>query len=734
MPETAHEFPDDPLDTPAQFVPRVGPRKAELLAKVGVHTARDLLFFLPRDVLDLTRVARPEDLTADAVHTVRGVVVDKDARNTRTGKILTGVLLDCGGGQHVRGTWFNQPWMIKKFEPGQPVLFSGKPKRHQGRWEFGHPRVQWLFEEGEDGEDGTGDGDQHGAGVQPRYPLTEGLTHAAVNDAARAAVEKFAADVCDPLPAAFRTEHGLPHLRDAAGNLHAAKEFADFAAARRRLLFDDLFEFQLGVALRRRVWRRGGAAPPLPVSAKIDARIRRLFPFEFTRGQNEAVRDVARDLAGTTAMHRLLQADVGAGKTVVAVYAMLAAVAHGRQAVLMAPTEVLANQHWETIHAALAHSRVERRLLTGRLTTAKRNRLREKIARGDVDLVVGTQAVIQEGVSFPNLGVAVVDEQHKFGVAQRASFSAGAGRTAEGVNPSAPHVLVMTATPIPRSLSLTQFGDLDVTSVRDLPPGRQKVVTSRVPSAAARKRAWAFLRGKLEEGRQLFVICPKVTDTDGEATLDFDDDADPGVSASVEATFAALTAGELKGFDVGLVHGQLPPDEKAKAMEDFRTGETRALVSTTVVEVGVDVPNATLMVIHRAEQFGLSQLHQLRGRVARGSRQGHCLLFTDSSGRGGAKAEASKRLAVLEQTGDGFRIAEADFELRGPGDVLGLRQSGQTALRRADLRRDAELLDEARRLAFHLVETGRFDAPEWAMVKADVLDRFGETMELPKTG
>ncbi len=485
------------------------------------------------------------------------------------------------------------------------------------------------------------------------------------------------------------------------------------------MLFDDLFEFQLGVALRRRLWRAGGKADPLPVSAKIDARIRRLFPFEFTAGQNDAVKEIAADLSSEIAMHRLLQADVGAGKTVVALYAMLTAVAHGRQAVLMAPTEVLANQHWATVQHALAHSRVERQLLTGRLTQKKRKNLLARIKSGAVQLVVGTQALIQKGVEIPRLGVAVVDEQHKFGVAQRAAFSAG---------DRDPHVLVMTATPIPRSLALTQFGDLDVTTVRDLPPGRQPVVTSRVPGPKARQKTWHFIREKIDEGRQCYVICPKVGSAD-EARSPQDGDDSAEVSSSVEATFKELTEGELKGYAVGLVHGRMEADRKEAAMEAFKTGETRVLVSTTVVEVGVDVPNATLMVIHKAESFGLSQLHQLRGRVARGSRRGYCFLYTDQT-----SATAAERLAVLERTTDGFEIAEADFAQRGPGHVLGTRQSGKSALRVADPQRDRDLLEQARRRAFHLVETGQFDQPEWAMVKAEVLDRFGEVLELAKTG
>jgi ATP-dependent DNA helicase RecG len=773
----------DPLATPARFLKGAGEKRGELLAKLGLVTVRDVLFNVPRDVLDLTHVKRPRELTGQSVEAVRGRVVDRDARTISRNRTIVGVLLDCGDGEYVRGTWFNQPWMFKKLAPNSLVLFSGKPKRNQGRWEFGHPDIKWLVD----------DESAHG-GVQPRYALTEGLTQEHLRVLSRSAVEGYADVVADPLPASFRESAKLPKLPDALRRLHEPQTLEQFEAAKRRVLFDDLFEFQLGLAMRRRAWRADEAAPKLPVSTKIDARIRRLFPFELTAGQQQAIQEIAADLASGRAMHRLLQADVGAGKTVVAIYAMLTAIAHGHQAIVMAPTEVLANQHWATIDGMLRNSRVERRLLTGRLTPAKRKRLLDGIREGDVDLVVGTQALIQQGVHFPKLGVAVIDEQHKFGVAQRAHFSLGhegrgmgdqdearrlcpagdenahandptstspAGAAAELRDtphlishvPLRPHVLVMTATPIPRSLCLTAFGDLDLTTITDLPPGRQRVVTSRVRGAAGQKKAWQFIRKHLDAGRQAYVICPRINEGDEasggrepaenegfeNAAAESESNTSPAGAAaglrgdvpsgSVETVYRELKSGELREYAVGLVHGRMDADMKDEAMRAFRDQETQVLVSTTVVEVGVDVPNATLMVIYQPERFGLSQLHQLRGRIARGKHQGYCFLITDAE-----SDDANRRLAVLEQTSDGFKIAEADFELRGPGDVLGLRQSGETALRVADLKRDEALLLEARKLATTLVESGEFDEPEFAALKRTVLDRFGYVADLPKTG
>lgn len=410
-------------------------------------------------------------------------------------------------------------------------------------------------------------------------------------------------------------------------------------------------------------------------------------------------------------MHRLLQADVGAGKTAVAIYGMLTAIANGAQAVLMAPTELLATQHWETIDTLLAHSRVERLLLTGQLTgTAKRQAV-ERIASGEIQLVVGTQALIQDTIRFAKLGIAVIDEQHRFGVRQRAKFSVGE---------SQPHVLVMTATPIPRSLCLTQFGDLDLSVITELPPGRQRVVTSRVYGGAVPK-AWDFIRQKLREGRQLYVVCPRIGEAEG--------DDDEASTSSAEGVYRNLTATLLKAFRVGLLHGRMDTEQRRDVMAAFRDGEIQALVTTTVIEVGIDVANATLMAIFDADRFGLSQLHQLRGRISRGKFQGYCFLFSD-----GAQADGLKRLAALEETSDGFRIAEADFELRGPGDVLGIRQHGDLPLRSANIVRDKAILEEARTVAFALVDSNEWRQPEYLPLRQAVIERFGRLYELPQSG
>ena len=689
-----------PLQTPARFLPGVGPVRAECLARLGIETVEDLLWHLPRDLVDLSEVRRVGELEPEILQTVRGEVVELDDRRISGGRRMSSVTIDSGDG-FLKATWFNQSWVLGRVQHGSAVLFSGKPKRRAGRWEMTHPRLQVIDAD---------DLEAHG-GLLPKYALTDGVTMEAMRRITRDVADRFIEHVSDPLPESWLKRFDVVGLSDALAGVHRPDSVEAYHAARRRLIFDDLLEFLLGLALRRRAWRASGRAPRLPVTAKIDSRIRRRFPFELTSGQDRAVEEIAADMARDHAMHRLLQADVGAGKTAVALYAMLVAVAAGHQAVLMAPTELLARQHWQTIEELLRGSRVERVLLTGNLTAAQRRKTLERISSGEDLLVVGTHAVIQQDVEFKSLGLAVIDEQHKFGVMQRSRF-------ADEESQQAPHVLVMTATPIPRSLCLTQFGDLDVTVIDDLPPGRQPVVTSVIWDEATREKAWEFVRDQVTAGRQAFVVCPRIDS--GEET---------GEGMGVEQTWERLREHELSGIAVGLVHGRLDVDDKTRAMQDFRDGRTRVLVATTVVEVGVDVPNATLMVVHQAERFGLSQLHQLRGRIGRGSYQGYCFLL---AGRQDESAEA--RLEVLDQHADGFSVAEADFLLRGPGDVLGVRQHGELPLRVADLIADRELLEETRTIAFDLVRTGEIDGEEASLLHLRVLERFGELMELPRPG
>ena len=680
-------------------MPGVGPDRANLLRKLNIHTAFDLLYHLPHSFNDFSNVRSVPRLETDIEQAVRGVVVSRDFRKLTKGRNLVGVLIDCDG-HFVQGTWFNQPWMFRKFSEGSHVVFSGKPKFRSGRWEFSSPLLHFLT--------ATDDDPEMTPGIMPRYSLTDGISMSQMRRMTAGVVEHFSSQLVDPLPAEFLRNHNLPNITEAVCAVHCPRTVEEFQQGRHRLILDDLLEFQLGLALRRRQWNHTSKALSIPVSPVVDARIRRLFEFRFTDGQNAALTEITADLTESRAMHRLLQADVGAGKTAVAVYAMLATVAAGFQTALMAPTEVLATQHWQTFDELLSRSRVRRGFLTGGLPAAQKSRLLANIASGECQLIVGTQAIIQDAVKFQNLALAVIDEQHRFGVRQRARFA---------IDSESPHVLVMTATPIPRSLCMTQFGDLDISTIREMPPGRQKVVTSRVSERTQQRKAWNFIRQQIQKRRQAYVVCPRV---EGQGQDDV---------AAVETVYRRLASCELSDLRISLLHGRMQREKRYEVMNRFHNHETDVLVSTTVIEVGVDVPNATIMVIYQPERFGLAQLHQLRGRICRGRFQGYCFLFSDSN-----TPEANARLSALMESSDGFLLAEKDAELRGPGDVLGIRQSGALPLRVANPVRDISILATARRMAFDLVRTGEFDGPDFAALKRLVLDRFADVLELPRTG
>jgi ATP-dependent DNA helicase RecG len=690
--------PAQQLATPVQFVPGVGPQRAELLEKLGLGTVADVLFFFPRDYQDLTQLRAIDDLEEGKLQSVSGVVEEYELRGTGAGRSVLGVLVRGMAGGFLRALWFNQPFMRERFARGQRVLLSGKPRRNGLFWEMAHPMVAPL---GDDEAEPEGK-------ILPVYPLTEGVKQWHVRRIVRGVVEKYAELLDEVFPLSYLEAHDLWPLRRALSEIHSLSDWTSLEHARRRFVYQELFILQLGLAVRREQQRSQEHAPVLETTAKIDARIRRLFPFELTAGQEQAIAEIAGDMARAVPMNRLLQGDVGSGKTIVAVHAMLVAVANGHQAVLMAPTEVLARQHGQTLRRLLAGSHVRLGELTGGLPTKERRELLDAISEGKIDLVVGTQAVLQQDVAFAKLGLVVIDEQHKFGVRQRAALKR-AGQD--------PHYLVMTATPIPRTVTMTLFGDLDVSTLRDMPPGRQKVRTY-LADEAQRERWWEFFRRKLREGRQGYVVTPLVEESDQTA------------ATSLDAAYEALVNGPLEAFRVGLIHGRMSAEEKDAVMDDFRRREIQVLVCTSVVEVGVDVPNATLMTIESAQRFGLAQLHQLRGRVSRGAHPGFCTLFVDTE-----SDDAKERLGGFISTTDGFLLAEVDFKHRGPGDLFGTRQHGLPPFRVADLLRDAAVLEEARRDALALVAADPgLSQPDHARLRRQMLQRYGKVLELGDVG
>jgi ATP-dependent DNA helicase RecG len=678
-----------PDDAPIRSYPRPsvlaeplhGPRALE---KLGIHTWGDLIEHLPHAHRDRREVRPVADLSpgeeATVAVAVRGVKV-KPMRDRRRKRVEARVFDDSGP---MLAVWFNQPWIARQLGEGAGVVLHGKLRR---RGEF------WVTE-----HEPFGDGlAVRSVGLVPVHPATEGISAARLRELMWDARPRMAAAV-EPLPSALRVEERLPDRPAALIAAHFPETEEEEQDARRRLAFEELFLLQLAVAGRRRARREGRRARPLAARGVVVDRWRWSLPFELTDDQIAAMGEIDADLARELPMQRLLMGEVGAGKTVVALGAMLRAVENGAQAALMAPTETLAEQHHRTLDELLGGV-IPLELLTGSTSAARRRDLLARLGSGQLQLLVGTHALIEEPVEFRDLAVVVVDEQHRFGVRQRAALDA---KAPDGLTP---HALHMTATPIPRTLSLTAYGDLDATVLRHLPKGRQPVETHVVDGTRARARAYQRIREEIAAGRQCFVVCPLVEESE---TLQ-------AKAATVE--YERLRSTEFKGLRVELIHGQLPSKVKAAAMEAFASGEADVLVATSVIEVGIDVPNATVMLIEAAERYGLSQLHQLRGRVGRGEHPSLCILFGDPR---------LPRLEAIANERDGFRLAEIDLELRGAGDVLGTRQHGLPEFRVAQLPRDTELLVRARdRADAILLDDPRLEQPEHSLLREAVVSRFG---------
>ncbi len=684
------------LKRPLQYVPGVGPRRAEVLARLGLRTVSDALFFFPRDYEDAREVRSLAQLEADALQSVIGTVHEVEARASSSGRFVLGVLIT-DGESFLRALWFDQPYRQEMFRRGQRVLLTGRPRYKGMVWTMAHPKAHILAED-----------ETPRMSPLPIYSLTEGIRQWELRRIIRRVVENYADRLEDVFPDDYRAQHHLMPLVEAVRTIHFPPDLAAVELARRRFVHQELCILQLALAVQRARQIEAATASALPRTAKIDARIRRLLPFPLTQAQDQAIQEITADMARTVPMNRLLQGDVGSGKTVVAVYAMLTAVAHQHQAVLMAPTEVLARQHFQTVDRLLSQSRVRRGLLVGGLPSGERKAILDRLANGELDLVVGTQAIAQESVRFHRLGLVVIDEQHKFGVRQRAALKEAG---------TEPHYLIMTATPIPRTIAMTLFGDLDVSVIKELPPGRKPVKTY-LATPDQRSQWWEFFRRKLCEGRQGYVVVPLVEESEA---------AGP---RSVEATYEDLQAGELREFRLAAVHGRMPTLEKEAVMGRFYRHEIDVLICTSVVEVGIDVPNATVMTIENAECFGLAQLHQLRGRVSRGESAGHCCLFTEA-----ASQESRKRLEAFCNTTDGFELAEIDFLSRGPGEILGTRQHGLPPFRIADLIRDRQIAEEARHDAWELVKKDPgLRLAEHSRLRAMMLKRYGRTLDLGDVG
>lgn len=647
----------------------VGPSRARKLMNLGVRSVHDLIYLFPRRYDDYSKLKTISQLMYGEEATIIARVSVVNTRRVRGNLDITNVLLADQTGS-INATFFNQPFLARRLRPGSQIVVSGRVERDLNRLGFKHPEWEPLTKEL-----------LHTARIVPVYPLTEGITARWLRKMTRGVVDYWAGKVPEPLPRDLKERVHLLDLDEALREIHFPSDMEMLARARRRLAFEEFLLIQLGVLRQRRNWRTSpGRMLRIPQGFVDD--FTRSLPYELTGAQKRALGEIIQDIQQPAPMSRLLQGDVGSGKTVVAAAAMLVAVANGAQAVLMAPTEILAEQHYRTLRTILdsqnsLHGRIPRlELLIGSLRPRDKAAIHAKIASGEVSMAVGTHALIQESVNFKDLAFAVIDEQHRFGVAQRSALRQK-GYT--------PHVLVMSATPIPRTLALTVYGDLDLSILDEMPPGRQQIRTKWL-EPPERERAYAYIRKQVGEGRQAFVICPLIEESEA---ID--------ARAAVEE-YERLRKEVYPDLRVGLIHGKLRPAEKEEVMNAFRDGRIDVLVATSVVEVGIDVPNATMMLIEGADRFGLAQLHQFRGRVGRGAHQSYCMLLASKSG-----STSDERLKVIEETQDGFRLAEEDLILRGPGEFFGTRQSGLPDLKVAKLS-DVKLLEEARIAAKEIFE------------------------------
>ncbi|MFH1230750.1 MAG: ATP-dependent DNA helicase RecG [Planctomycetota bacterium] len=710
------------LTDSVQYLNGVGPQRFKLFQRIGIRNIYDLLFYLPRKYLDRSRIKKIRDVVNSAISdeevTVKGEITAISYYRTKYHKNIFEIVLSDETG-HLSATWFNQPYLRNVFAKSQTVILSGKMRFYK-HLQLSSPEYE-IIPAYASARGGSAFGGKstaggletkpgnfsplHTQGIVPCYSLTESLGQKFLRRTIKNCLSLYLPLVdeltprtltgslsenqerVDNTPASFSNAMSLSR---ALGQIHFPDSQEIMEKARQYLIYDELFLFQLALGLRRYQIKQTSVKHRIKISGQLDERIRKRIPFQLTRAQEKVIREIRTDLPADYPMNRLLQGDVGSGKTIVAVYAILAAIGNGLQVALMAPTEILAEQHFRTISKLLADSRVRMLFLTSGLKTKERRMTREILNRGEVDLVIGTHALIQKDVVFKKLGLLIIDEQHKFGVMQRADLRN------KGENP---HVLIMTATPIPRTLALTAFGDLDISTIDELPPGRMPVRTvlrlsSRMPDA------FDFIRHKIQEGCQVYFVYPLIEDSPETTQTQQQLYRTNLKSATTMAKY--LKEKIFPECNVAVLHGDMNDKKKEKIMRDFRDGKINILVSTVVIEVGIDVPNASVMVIEHAERYGLAQLHQLRGRIGRGSHQSYCLLFGDFT-----TSEAEQRLKIMEETNDGFIIAEEDLRIRGPGEFLGIKQSGLPEFKIANLATDFNILKLARTDAQKAINNNR---------------------------
>lgn len=667
-----------------RYIKGIGPKRALALEKLGIHSLRDLLYFFPRRYEDRSSFRKISALKIGEFTTLRGEVLKVTLKRIRRFTIFELLIGDDSGMIHA--VWFNQPYLKGNFEVGQQVILYGRIDFYKNRIQISSPEYEII------------DADQeeqsiiHTGRITPIYPLTEGLFQRSLRSILYDTVHNHMEKILQEwLPSTFRTEKKLSEIHTALKQMHFPQSWEEHAEGRRRIVFDEFFLFELTLAKKIQALKERYKAHSLKNGASLSREFLAKLPFKLTAGQDKAVTDLSRDLAQTFPMNRLLQGDVGSGKTVVAAFALFVAARNDLQSAMLVPTEILAEQHYRTLSEILPAMGVTVGLLTSSTPTSKRERMLAELRQGKLSVLIGTHALLSEDVAFKSLALVTIDEQHKFGVHQRYQLLNSDPR---------PHQLVMTATPIPRTLALTIYGDLEISTMKELPAGRKPIKTYWITRQKQLEVLQHILK-KIKEGDQAYFIFPLIEETEKSDLL------------AAKKEFKKLQDGVFKGIPMGLVHGKVPNLERDSLMRSFARGETKILVATSVIEVGVNNPNATLMVIENAERFGLSQLHQMRGRIGRGEKPSECFMFGEPK-----TIEGQKRLRILTKTQDGFVIAEEDLKLRGPGDFWGTRQSGDSFFKIANPLSDQELLLEAREIALVLQRKQAFDLdPEWTETK-----------------
>ena len=679
------------INVDVQFVKGVGERVAKVMGKVGIFTAGDLLTHYPHRHEDRTVFRKIAQLKQGETATIRGKVLAADTvRTPRTNKLLTKVAIEDGSGV-VSLVWFNQWYLQNRFIKllGKEIIAYGTATYGARGMEITNPEWEEVDDSGESIASNR---------IVPIYPLTEGLFQGSIRRIIYHALEKYLPEVEDVLPEEILDRRDLVDVRTALRNIHFPESQVAYSAARFRLVYEEFFLLQLALALRKQNGECSRPGISFQITPECTQEFYESLSFDLTGAQKKVVKEIERDMSRPTAMNRLVQGDVGSGKTVVAVAAMMVAIHNGYQAAIMAPTEILAEQHGSVLSKLLEPLGIECIVLTGSLNAAGKRKAKEKIASGEAHVVVGTHAIIQGDVEFKSLGFVVIDEQHRFGVLQRAALRE------KGWNPD---VLVMTATPIPRTLALTVYGDLDLSVIDELPPGRQPIKT-HWKTADQADQVYGAAKKLLQQGRQVYIVCPLIEESEK-------------LQAKAATELAEKLATEVfRDYSLEVLHGKMKSGEKEDIMRRFRDGDVQVLVSTTVIEVGIDVPNACVMLIEDAERFGLAQLHQLRGRVGRGEHQSFCVLISDPR-----TDDGRERLGVMIRTNNGFEIAEEDLRIRGPGEFYGTKQSGIPSLRIANILRDVDILERAREDAFEIVKNDSgLASPEHAKLRAEVFKRF----------